>query len=87
MINHKMAELYAILLLLCTAVMFFGLFQMQSALSTAMGRPGVSALQSALYGVQVAALGLVITTFIIFAFFKKLHKRHLELEKKAGAGK
>ena len=84
MMGPKMVELYAVLLILCTAVMFFGLFQMQSGLSAVMNRAVVSPLHSILYGVQISALGLVITTFIIFVFFKKLHKSHFELKKKVG---
>ena len=84
MIGPKMVELYAVLLILCTAVMFFGLFQMQSGLSAVMNHAGVSPLQSILYGVQIAALGLVVTTLIIFVFFRKLHKSHSELKKKVG---
>ena len=84
MISSKMVELYAVLLILCTAVMFFGLFQMQYALSAVMNQAEVSPLQSILYGVQIAAIGLVVTTFIIFVFFKKLHKSHAELKKRVG---
>lgn len=80
----KMVELYAVLLILCTAVMFFGLFQMQSGLSAVMNHAEVSPLQSILYGVEVAAFGLVVTTLIIFVFFRKLHKSHFELKKKVG---
>ena len=79
-----MVELYAVLLILCTAVMFFGLFQMQYALSAVMNQAEVSPLQSILYGIQIAAIGLVVTTFIIFVFFKKLHKSHAELKKRVG---
>ncbi|MFA4855490.1 MAG: hypothetical protein WC634_02805 [archaeon] len=84
MMSPKIVELYAVLLILCTAVMFFGLFQMQSGLSAVMNHALVSPLQSILYGVQIAALCLVVTTFIIFVFFKKLYKSHSELKKKAG---
>lgn len=85
MINPKLVELYAVLLILCTAVMFFGLFQMQSRLSAMMSYAPVSPLQSILYGIQAAAFGLVATTLIIFVFFRKLHKSHLELKKMTGA--
>jgi spore maturation protein SpmA len=73
-----MAELYAVMLALCTAVMFFGLFQMQYMLSIVMKEAEAVQLQSVLLGIQVAAIGLVATTFIMFVLLKKRPKQARE---------
>jgi len=82
MVNQKLVELYAVMLILCTAVLFFSLFQMQANINAVMGRQEFSTLQFALQGIQIAAIGLVIGTFIIFIFLRRIHKKHKTLRKK-----
>ncbi len=80
--NIKPFELYAVLLILCAAVLFFGLFQMQASLNAVMNKQAFSSFQFALKGVQISAIGLLLTTFILFVFFRRLRKKHRVLRKK-----
>ena len=80
--NIKSIELYTVMLILCAAVLFFSLFQMQSGLNAVMNQEEFSSFQFALQGVQVAAIGLVFGTVIVFIFFRRLHKKHGALRKK-----
>ena len=82
MVNQKLVELYAVMLILCAAVLFFGLFQMQASLNAVMGRQEFSSFQFALQGIQIAAIGLVIGTFIIFILLRRINKKHKKLRKK-----
>jgi len=82
MVNLKMVELYAVMLILCTAVLFFGLFQMQANINAVMGGQEFSSLQFVLQGIQIAAIGLVIGTFIIFIFLRRIRKKTQNIAQK-----
>ena len=82
MVNQKLVELYTVMLILCAAVLFFGLFQMQASLNAVMSGQEFSSFQFALQGIQIAAIGLVIGTFIIFIFLRRIRKKHKTLRKK-----
>ena len=82
MANQKLVELYAVILILCAAVLFFGLFQMQANLNAVMSGQEVSSFTLFLQGIQVAALGLVVGTGILFIFLRRIRKKNIVLRKK-----
>ena len=76
----KLVELYTVMIILCAAVLFFGLFQMQSGLNAVLNQEEFSSFQFALQGVQIASIGLIIGTVVVFIFFKRLNKKHKDLK-------
>ena len=75
MVNLKLVEAYAVLLILCTALIIFGIFQMQLALSAVVSQVELSPFQAILHGILVSALGLVLCTSILVLFFRRMRKR------------
>ena len=80
--GSKLIEAYAVLLVLCTSLMVFGMFQMQTAVSMALGQTTVSPIQMILQGVQVSAIGLVLSAFIIVLFLRRLRAKRGVVEGK-----
>jgi len=74
MLKFKSAELYAVLLVLCTALVVFGMFQMKAFVSATMAGLDIYPLEMILSGVQVSALGLVLSAGILLVFLKRLRK-------------
>jgi len=79
MVNLKLAELYSILLVICTSLIIFGIFQMQVALEAVINGTKISFIEVISQGIQVAAIGLIISTGILVLFFRKL-KKTIELK-------
>jgi len=75
MTNIKMVELYSVLLILCTSLIVFGIFQMQSAMAAVLNETEIFTTQMILRGVQISAVGLVLSALILFLFFRTLKKR------------
>ena len=82
MVNQKLVELYAVMLILCAAVLFFGLFQMQANINAVMSGQEFSSFQLALQGIQISTIGLVFGTIIIFVLLKRVRTKHRVLHKK-----
>lgn len=80
--GSKLIEAYAVLLVLCTSLMVFGMFQMQAAVSMVMGQTTVSLIQMILQGVQVSAIGLVLSAFIIVLFLRRVRAKRGVVEGK-----
>lgn len=80
--GSKLIEAYAVLLVLCTGLMVFGMFQMQTAVSMVMGQTTVSPIQMILQGVQVSAIGLVLSAFIIVLFLRRVRTKRGVVEGK-----
>jgi len=79
MMNFKFVEVYAVLLVLCTALILFGLFQMQAVLANVLGQAEVSPLDAIMQGVQAAAVGLVLSVVMLLLFFRWMQKRGKQL--------
>ncbi len=73
--GNKLIEAYAVLLVLCTSLMVFGMFQMQAAVSMVMSQTTISPIQMILQGVQVSAIGLVLSAFIMVLFLRRLRAK------------
>lgn len=84
MVNLKLVEVYAVLLVLCTALIVFGLFLMQSNIASALGPGQSSYFQTVLHGIQVSAAGLIACTVLMVLFFWHLKKKYAG---EFGAGK
>ncbi len=76
MVNLKLVEVYAVLLMLCTALVVFGVYQMQAALKAVLDEASSSYLQMVLQGVQIAAVALIGCTLIMVLFFRHLRKKY-----------
>lgn len=76
MVNLKMVELYSVLLILCTSLIIFGMYQMQAMLASVISREEMFTAQLVLQGIQISAVGLVLSTLIMFLFFRQLKKKY-----------
>jgi len=77
----KLVEVYSVLLVLCTVVLVFGLFMMNAFLNSVLTKTELSPIQTILQGIQVAAVGLLLSTAILFVFFRRIKKLHLQAKK------
>jgi len=77
MVNLKMVELYSILLIMCTSLIIFGMYQMQAMLATVVSKEEMFTAQLVLQGVQISAVGLILSALIMFLFFRQLKKKYL----------
>ncbi len=72
MADIERVEAYAVLLLLSAAVIIFGMFQMEGTLSAAARNADFSTFEIMIRGIQVAALALIVSTFMILFYLKEL---------------
>ena len=75
MANPKLVELYAALLVVCTALIIFGIFQVQATLSAVVSETELSPLQTILQGIQIAEVGLILSDAMLLLFFRRVRKR------------
>ena len=75
MAERKLIEIYAVLLVLCTALLIFGITQMQFFLSGILSERDFLASQNFMTSIQVSALGLILCALILVLFLRRFRKK------------
>jgi TRAP-type C4-dicarboxylate transport system permease small subunit len=82
--DRRMFQVYLVLLILCTATVIFGIFQLKTTMAAMAGETAVSFPQPILQSVLIAALVIILVALMLTLFFRVRKQAQGLGKKKAG---
>ncbi len=79
----RMFQAYSVLLVLCSALVIFGIFQLKTTMAGMLGTTQASFPQPILQGVLIAALAIILVTLMLTLFFRVRNQAQSRRKKKA----
>ena len=78
----RMFQAYSVLLVLCTAVVIFGIFQLKTTMAAMLGGTRPSFPQPVLLGVLIAGLAIILLALVLTLFFRVMDQAQSRSKKK-----